>query len=93
MPANLRHAAIPAPMAFFERLLVAPDGTIWLAPHYPFRQGEDQAWRPSLPTASGSAPSRSRPASEVHAVTDDHLPGVWRDEVDVEHGRRHRIRK
>jgi hypothetical protein len=84
---------MPATMPHFQDLFLAPDGTIWLQGYYPLRNGENRTWQVLAPDGAWLGPVTVPAGLRVHAVTEDHLIGVWRDEFDVEHVRTYAIRR
>lgn len=94
--AMLERAEFPDSLPATVALWSSPDGHLWVGvpdPARPLRRDQPNALDVFAPGGQllgrVAIPDRLRPTR----ITDDHLYGIWLDELDVPHARRYRIER
>lgn len=85
---------IPFPSTFpaFADLQTDPDGNLWVLDYS--RPGDDaRRWTVFSPGGHALGHVDAPPGMRVMEIGRDYVLGVWRDELDVEHVRRHRLER
>jgi len=94
--ANAWLASTPYPerMPVFQRLVVAADGEVWVERYRaPWEHDEAPTWDVFSAVGAWEGHVRTPPGFELYEVHADGVLGVWRDAMDVEHVRRHPLRR
>ena len=83
---------VPEAKPAYGRLVVDAEGSLWVSEYAPYPY-QPTSWRVFSRDGSLLGDVRVPERFEVHQIGEDWILGTWRDEIDVEHVRLHRIDK
>jgi hypothetical protein len=79
-------------MPSFQSLLVDTEGWLWAQTYEPFRAIDDPAkWMVFEPGGMVCGTVRMPASLQIHQIGADFVLGLWRDDLDVQHLRRHQL--
>jgi hypothetical protein len=84
-------AEFPPTMPAFSALHTDADGHLWVRDYAPPWADEEPLWRVYDATGRAVATVRTPQGLDVHEIGPDYLIGRWRDELDIEYIRMHRL--
>jgi hypothetical protein len=80
-------------MPIYSEMKVSTDGSIWLRPYVPFRDGSNPAWLVLANDGPLLGEVQVPPNLTRLRFAADRIIGLWTDSLDIEHVRAHRILK
>lgn len=89
---QIREARYPESLPVFLRLRVDAEGSVW-AEDFRFPSEEQPRWSVFDTEGQLLGSVETPPGLTVHAIGADWVLGTWRDELDVEHVRLHRLER
>ncbi len=87
-----RDAELPETKPAYSRILVDPDGFLWVA-DYPAHGDQHTHWKVFDPEGGWLGTVETPYGGYIHQIGDDFLLGIWVDELDVEQVRMYRIER